>query len=339
MFFAKLTVKTTNFKLERKKDLSESKNLLNFDERHSVVSVVLEVLTTFVKRSKDLTSFGSILPIFRGPFLERIARDEHHPLLQELADGYSFFPSYLQNAPLKDWYRFFYSILVRKYKCEYVYKNSVANQLYLKNHRPNKALLTDEFRIGVSRADVVVINSTSTVYEIKTKYDSLTRLEQQISDYQKVIDRIYVVTTNEKCHEVSTVINDSVGLVTMDDKGKLNTIKKAKPNRANTDPGMVFDCMRRTEYCSAIKEAFGYVPDVPNGIIYVEAKKLFMQLPPEQAHKLMVKNVVKRARHKPFADRISDVPSSLKHACLAYNRSKKVVCPIVDRLRKPLWSG
>ena len=73
----------------------------------------------------------------------------------------------------------------------------------------------------------------------------------------------------------------------MGEGGTLDEIKEAESNKANTDPAAIFDCMRRTEYCSAIKDACGYVPDVPNSKLYIETSKLFCQLDPSDAHDLI----------------------------------------------------
>lgn len=51
-----------------------------------------------------------------------------------------------------------------------------------------------EFWVDMSKADSVVLNGTSTVYEIKTEFDNLSRLPQQLTDYSKVFDHINVVT-------------------------------------------------------------------------------------------------------------------------------------------------
>ena len=56
-------------------------------------------------------------------------------------------------------------------------------------HIPQNSTLINEFRVCNSKADIAIINGKSTVYEIKSKYDSLDRLESQIADYKKVFDK------------------------------------------------------------------------------------------------------------------------------------------------------
>ena len=283
------------------------------------------------------SSFWGILPIFRGPFLERIALGKHHSTLCELGDHFSGFAPPSVNDPLKNWFDFFYSLLFEQYRCEYVYKNAVTTSLYLDRwHLPENSLLTDEFRSGNSRADVVIINGTSTAYEVKSKYDSLKRLGGQIVDYRSVFDRIFVVTTAEKAKEVLDKIDPQIGVMVLDDSGTINEIREAQSNKANTDPATIFDCMRQAEFCSAIKDAYGYVPNVPNSKLYSESKKLFCKLGPNDAHDLMVRKVRTRSKLKPYVDLINDAPKSLKHACLSFSKSQALAFQIKKRLKEPL---
>ena len=283
-----------------------------------------------------MVAFGCLLQLFRGPILERIAHGTHRPVFHELIDYFSFESAPPISAKLSEWYPYLYDVLLEKYRCEYVYKNSIAQQLYLLEHpNPKKALLTDEFNIGQSRADVVVINDTSTVYEIKSEFDSFSRLEAQLLDYSRVFDKIYLVTTEHKYKEFSK-INSSIGFYVMDDDGSLHRIKEAPSNKHNTDPGAIFSCMRKTEYIPAIKEIFGYVPDVPNGIIWRECYNIFKDLSPEEAHRLLVSYTVRRSAKKPFMDFINDVPESLLYTCLASNRHKRIVPRFMEALEKPL---
>ena len=287
--------------------------------------------------SSHLYKPQAIPAIFRGPFLERIARDKHQSALLALGAYCAPLSPPSVSEPLKDWFEFFYSLLLGQYQCEYVYKNAVATDLYLAA-RPSldKSVLTGEFRSGQSRADVVIVNNTSTVYEVKTKYDSLQRLEGQIADYKDVFDRIVVVTTAAKTQAVLGKVEARVGLMVLGEDGKLNEIREAQSNKAHTDPAKIFDCMRQAESISAIQAVCGYVPRVPNSKLYRELKELFCRLAPDEAHDVMVSKVRMRGKRKPFADLINAAPNSLKHACLSFSTSQAMAVQIRERLKEPL---
>ena len=282
-----------------------------------------------------MLSFSGIVPIFRAPFLEYVARGQHRAVMRELADHlYSYEPP-SERTPLENWFNFFYSILQDRYPCEYVYKNSLTTHLYLSRHDLQKAVLIDEFRCGSSRADLVVMNDTSTVYEVKSEYDSFSRLECQISDYRKVFDKVCVVTAPVMVKEVLGRVDVPVGVIELREDGELVTIRETLSNRANTDPGAIFDCMRQSEFCAATKEAFGSVPDIPNSLLYQTLRRQFLNLDPFQSHDLMVKHLRTRGKSKTFVDLILAAPKSLKHACLTFCKSRVLAQKIQIRLKRP----
>ena len=284
-----------------------------------------------------MPSLFGILPIFRGPFLERIGHGTHHSTIRELGDFFSSLSPPSVNEPLRNWFEFFYSLLLHQYQCEYVYKNAIATELYLSlRHSLHDSLLTSEFRSGNSRADVVIINGTSTVYEVKSGYDSLRRLQAQLADYRNIFDRIYIVTQPKNAGDVLDLIDAPIGIMLLTDGGKLDEIREAQSNKTNADPAAIFDCMRKAEYCSALREVYGYVPDVPNSKLYVESKRLFSQIDPSDAHDLMVKQVRFRGKQKIYADLVNEAPHSLKHACLSFSKSQALAFQIKERLNEPL---
>jgi hypothetical protein len=281
-------------------------------------------------------SLWSIAPIFRGPFLEKVARGAHVPVILELAGYHSLFGPPSLHDPLSDWFDFFYKLLFEHYRCEYVYKNALATKLFLSRHSLRNSFMTDEIRSADSRADVAILNGTSTVYEIKSQYDSFDRLDGQLLDYKKVFDQIYIVTTDAKAVSALRLVEPSVGVIVLRDDGTLSTLRDSKSNKFNTDPGTIFDCMRRPEFSAAVVQAFGFVPQVPNSRLYKNAREMFCSLPPATAHDLMVNQIKKRGKKKPFANLIDAAPLSLKHACLSFSKSASMASSIEMRLQEPL---
>jgi hypothetical protein len=281
-------------------------------------------------------SFGPIASIFRSPFLERIARNTHTRTILELAEYYSAFNPPCATAPLRDWFDFFFNLLFERYRCEYVYKNAIASKIFLSRHSLQDSYMTDELRSGKSRADVAILNGTSTVYEIKSQYDSFARLSGQLADYGKIFDLIYVVTTDIMATCLMHDIAPNIGVIVMRENGTLSYTRKAQSNKHNTDPGYLFDCMRQAEYCRATVEAFGLIPEVPNSRLYGTVKDMFCSLEPDRAHDLMVRQVRLRGKKKPFADLINSAPLSLKHACLSFTKSQAMAVEINDRLTEPI---
>lgn len=276
------------------------------------------------------------MPIFRGPFLEKVGRGAHVGTILELAECHARFSPPSLSSPLSSWFDFFYRLIFEKYRCEYVYKNTIANSLFLSRHSLQHSFMTDEIRSAGSRADVAILNGTSTVYEIKSQYDSFERLDSQLPDYQKVFDRICIVTTGTKAVSAMERIDPNIGIIAMREDGTLSTLREPVSNKSNVDPGAIFDCMRQREYCSAVIEAFGFVPQVPNSQLYREARRMFCSLDPAVAHDLMVDRIKRRGKKKSFVDLIDSAPASLKFACLSFSKSASMAANISMRLQQPL---
>jgi hypothetical protein len=179
-------------------------------------------------------------------------------------------------------------------------------------HDLNKSTLLTEFRSDNSKADVVIVNGTTSVYEIKTELDSLDKLPNQLNSYCKLFDKIHVVTHEKFLEKVLKVADKSIGLILLDSNLKLNEIRKAKSNKNNLDPNAIFDSLRKQEYLSIIKNHYGYLPEVPNTLINKECRKLFLLIPIKKVHLYFVAVLKERKMSSYQIDLINILPTSLK---------------------------
>lgn len=209
-----------------------------------------------------------------------------------------------------------YNLLLEHYRGEYVYKNAISESLLLARHSIDTSALISEFRAGGCKADVVILNGTSHAYEIKTEMDGLDRLDNQIKEYRKVFEYINVVTYRKNAEKLVSKLEDDIGIFALVDGDCVETVRDATSNIGNVKQDVIFDSLRKPEYCHIIKEEFGEIPDVPNTKLHKEAKSLFCQLPPEAAHKHMVEALKNRVPKKGLADFIKALPHSLKLAGL-----------------------
>jgi len=227
-----------------------------------------------------------------------------------------------QQTSLKDVYNSYYELMNAEYRCEYLYKNEIVKQILLKNHK-NEARLYTELDIYESKADVVIMNGTSTAYEIKTELDNFDRLEKQLASYRLVFDKIYVVTHESKLEALKKIIGKDIGIMILNNDSILEKKRSARSNVKNVRPESIFNLLRREEFVQIIKECFGKVPNAKPVHIFGECKKLFVQLSSEEAHDQMVK--VMRCRKIPFykEELFEVLPDSLKLLGLTGKITKK----------------
>ncbi len=215
-----------------------------------------------------------------------------------------------------------YKVMLAEYRCEYVYKNEIIRQLLLKRHKTGAKAYT-EMEIKKSIADVVIVNGSSSVYEIKTELDDLSRLEKQLCAYKFAFDKIFVVTHEEKLAAIKKVVSKDIGLIILQERGHLRTVREARSNKKNVRSEIIFELLRKEEYLKVIRSHFGYIPEVAPIHLFEECKKLFSSIEPRKAHSYMVKAL--RTRSGPaYRDAFfKSLPSSLKLIGLSARLTKQ----------------
>lgn len=232
-----------------------------------------------------------------------------------------------------------YQHLWTHYRAEYVYKNVIATKILLGRHSLATSCLIPEFRVGEAKADAVIINGTSTAYEIKTELDNLDRLPKQIDAYCRVLDRVFVVTHESLADRVTSATDDRAGVIVLTARGTLREVRPPRANAPHVLPGAVFDCLRQSEYTSIVRDVFGRVPDVPNTMLYRECRRLFETLVPGAAHAAMVGALRGRRVRPATAAFLARAPRSLKALALSTPLSPAATARLESVLGTPLAGG
>jgi len=100
---------------------------------------------------------------------------------------------------------------------------------YLLKHLKKNYMAIPEVSIGKAVIDMLVINGEIHAYEIKSKSDSLKRLEEQIETYKKHANRVTVVADIKfKDKLLSLEYMRDIGLIFTDENLKFNIYREAK---------------------------------------------------------------------------------------------------------------
>lgn len=219
---------------------------------------------------------------------------------------------------------------------EYVYRAAVNQKILMGKHSLRTASMLNEFRVGRSKADLVILNGTSTVYEIKSERDSLVRLPAQIEDYMKVFARVNVITSKSHINAVIDMVPDGVGVMCLSNRYQIQTIREAGDFASRICPLTVFESLRSAERVEILK-AFGIVvPDAPNTLRHSILKNLFLDLDPELIHSEMVR-VLKVSRSLQSVSAFLEIlPKSLITNGLSVVMSKSDQPKIIKALSTPL---
>lgn len=264
------------------------------------------MLTTSTKYYKYLAQ------LFSQSVLTSLCQLEQPELVLYVLRNSGYIHELKRGTTFGEFFEGLYKFLSMNYRCEYIYKNTLANQLLLDRHTPDISTLITEFRADDCKADVVILNGTSSVYEIKTELDSFGRLSRQLKAYRKVFDRIYVVTHESQIVKAERATDEQIGLIYLTEDNTFTTVREALSNRNNIDPQAVFSCLRQNEYRELILQQYGYVPDVPNTRIYRECRDLAIQLNPSVMHNAMVEILKRRSSVVKAQTALLKVPYSLR---------------------------
>lgn len=91
-----------------------------------------------------------------------------------------------------------------------------------------KQFIIPEVFIGKVIADILVVNGDIHIYEIKSKSDSLSRLENQIIRYKECANKVTVVVDEKFVSKLESLpFMENVGIMYVDKKYKLHELKVA----------------------------------------------------------------------------------------------------------------
>lgn len=223
-----------------------------------------------------------------------------------------------------------------EFRHEYAYKAALTHKILLGTHSLNTASMMTEFRVGRCKADVVILNGTGTIYEIKSERDSLSRLERQIDEYRKVFASVNVIVGENHLAAVLDTVPSDVGVLRLSGRYQISEIQAAQNVPGRTDSTSIFDVINIRE-ASLILRDLGYdLPDVPNTQRYQAYLKVFRTIPSTQAHCAMVKVLKKTRTLTHLAPFIQDLPASLQSVALSTKISNIEFGNLIEVLRVPL---
>ncbi|MCT3763303.1 sce7726 family protein [Chryseobacterium sp. PTM-20240506] len=260
------------------------------------------------------TNLRFLSQIFSTSVFKKIVSNDYTTFDNIVMKHYSTYKSTSSNLELLN---NIYSNLSNNYRCEYIYKNLVFKEI-LKKYSLNTTVTFNEFKIADSKADVFLINGIARIFEIKTELDDFSKLQKQISDYQKIADEVYIVSGALQSKKLlEQYLNTDVGVIKLTNTNKLVTLKKATKNNDNLEFDSLFKLLRKKEYLHLVKINFGFIPDVPNTKIFRVCYELLNEIDICTFH-LQVLNILKKRKLKRADLLVSDkTPFELRFICNA----------------------
>lgn len=230
----------------------------------------------------------------------------------------------------KDVFDLCYRDFEKNYKNEYYFKNIIAKKILLGRHSLKTATMLNEFRVGSNKADCVILNGTSTCYEIKSEYDNLSRLQEQLRSYLKVFDKVYVVTTEKHYEKLELSMPASVGVLQLSSRNTLAELKKAELSEYPVDIEVLMSSLRKKEYMAIVDILFGETPKTSNAKTYDACKEMLREASSDDIRKALC-DTLKRTR-KADESFIKQLPENLLAAGIEYSFSNTSKSRLIHNL-------
>jgi hypothetical protein len=219
-----------------------------------------------------------------------------------------------------DYVKYIYNQLQREYQCEYIYKNTLINELLLKKYGTKDTVVFNEFKVGKSVADLVLFNGISKAFEIKTELDSTKRLEGQLFHYTKIFKECYIVTHENMASKYESFTDKNIGIIAVKiqkNRMILDEIRQAIPN-TDIDSDVLMRSIRTPEYKNIIENYYGYLPEMNSFDMFHKCHALMQKIPAEDLHSLFISELKKR---KSNTNILCKFQKELRQLCLSLNIS------------------
>ncbi|MGY0553861.1 sce7726 family protein [Vreelandella titanicae] len=222
---------------------------------------------------------------------------------------------------------------------EYIYRAAISQKILMGTHTLRTASMLNEFRAGSSKADLVILNGTATVYEIKSERDSLARLATQVENYKRVFAKVNVIASEGHIDGIIETVPKDVGVMCLSKRFRITTVREAAECPARICPVTVFESLRMAESSTILQTMGVVVPEVPNTQRHAVMRDLFARLDPVELHVEMVRTLKRTRDLAPLGDFVNRLPKSLQAAALSISVRRSDHPKLLGAIETPLQTA
>lgn len=265
----------------------------------------------------DKSALAATTRLFSSAVFQQLAKKGKSPIFARLVReiGWERFAEASTVADVFD--EAFRALNVPGSRDEYIYKSAITEKVLLGRHSLRTASMLTEVRVEGNKADVVVLNGTSTVYEIKSERDSLTRLPGQLQAYRRAFASVNVITSEGHAEKVRDTSPDDVGILVLNRRGRITELQRATNSPDRISPIALFEVLRVPEAQQVLERLGVKVPTVPNTERFGVVREIFAKQDPAMLHFSAVSVLRQNRSQLGLRDFLSQVPSSLQAAALS----------------------
>ncbi|MEO6135474.1 MAG: sce7726 family protein [Ginsengibacter sp.] len=223
-----------------------------------------------------------------------------------------------QNCTYFSYLKHIYKVLAKFYPNEYVYKNEFINKQLIKELGGSNSIIYNEFRLGKAVADIVMFNGNSKVFEIKTLLDKDSRLSNQLLQYGKLFNEVYVIAPKSKVDKYLN-LDGKIGIIFYDEKSGNFSLIRHSSNNSFIDVDILMQVLHTHEYINIVENYYGIKPAFNDFNKFDICKNLIKQIPSETLNEKFIGVMKKRKINNEFSKK----EKHLNQIFLALNLSCK----------------
>ena len=227
-----------------------------------------------------------------------------------------------------DYLKHVYSILEKYYQNEYVLKNSFLTEWLIKEIGQNDSKVYSEYRVGNAIADLAVFNGNSKVFEIKTEYDTDSRLKLQIENYRKAFNQIFLIIPETKLN-LFEKYDSKIGIIIYNK----NQSQKFLINDSEIESDTIMQILHSHEYKSIVELYLGELPKMTSFNQFRICNDILRQIPNIELNKLFIDKMKKRNFENIISGRYYKIFNQLS---LALKLNKSAMKVLINNVKSPL---
>lgn len=283
------------------------------------------------------SELSALTRLFSSAVFQEMAKKGRSPLFKRLLDQTRVAARCRADATVGTAFESAFSILrIVGQRDEYVYRAALTKNILMGKHSLRTASMLNEFRVGSCKADLVILNGTASVYEIKSERDSLARLVNQVENYKRVFATVNVIVSESHTESVRRVVPDDVGIMCLSRRYQISVEREAVDCPGRICPVTVFESLRTAEAAAILKALGTTVPAVPNTQRYRVMRDLFAELEPVALHRQMVRTLKRTRNLAPLSELVDQLPESLHAAALSLPLRRSGHGRLVEAVATPL---
>lgn len=285
----------------------------------------------------NTTQLAALTRLFSAAVFREMAKKGRSALFRRLASETDLSDRCGTKATVGDAFNSAFNILkIAGQRDEYVYRAAISHKILMGRHSLRTASMLNEFRAGSCKADLVILNGTATVYEIKSERDSLARLANQVENYKRVFAKVNVIASDDHVDGILDTVPDDVGVMCLSKRYQITTVREAVDCPERICPLTVFESLRAAEALAILKALGVSAPQVPNTQRHASLRVLFADLDPATLHVEMVRTLKQTRNLAPLDDLVRELPVSLQAAALSIPVRRTDHSRLVEAVQTPM---